>query len=188
MRLAPANPVRCPQSAPQPLARLASMISAKLRRGHALSAEHEFGAQASRVERVACAKKIHGTHIVYTGALSQFATSIRYVWLSARCSFCFAARFDFLPRLQFSAHSQRPQGGGRAVEGMDEECQQRGRDRRSERRAVSGAMEILGMYSQREAVAVRVVAAIWLRFAGCVTPFGWGASQTRTSKNGNASG
>ena len=26
-------------------------------------------------------------------------------------------------------------------------------------------MEILGMYSQREAVAVRVVAAIWLRFA-----------------------
>ena len=26
-------------------------------------------------------------------------------------------------------------------------------------------MEILGMYSQREAVAVRVVAAIWLRVA-----------------------
>ena len=26
-------------------------------------------------------------------------------------------------------------------------------------------MEILGMYSHREAVAVRVVAAIWLRFA-----------------------
>ena len=39
------------------------MISAKLRRGHALSAEHEFGAQASRVERVACAKKMHGTHV-----------------------------------------------------------------------------------------------------------------------------
>ena len=77
LRLPPANPVRCPQSAPQPLARLASMISAKLRRGHALSAEHEFGAQASRVERVACAKNIHGTHIVYTGALSHFATSIR---------------------------------------------------------------------------------------------------------------
>ena len=48
---------------------------------------------------------------------------------------------------------------------MDEEWQQRGRDRRSEHRAVSRAMEILGMYSQREAVAVRVVAAIWLRFA-----------------------
>ena len=30
---------------------------------------------------------------------------------------------------------------------------------------MSRAMEILGMYSQREAVAVRVVAAIWLRFA-----------------------
>lgn len=30
---------------------------------------------------------------------------------------------------------------------------------------MSGAMEILGMYSQREAVAVRVVAAIWLRLA-----------------------
>ena len=37
------------------------MISAKLRRGHALSAEHEFGAQASRVYRVACAKKRKGT-------------------------------------------------------------------------------------------------------------------------------
>ena len=48
---------------------------------------------------------------------------------------------------------------------MDEEWQQRGRDRRSELRAVSRAMEILGMYSQREAVAVRVVAAIWLCFA-----------------------
>jgi len=34
--------VRCPQSATQPLARFASMISAKLRRGHALSAEYEF--------------------------------------------------------------------------------------------------------------------------------------------------
>ena len=34
------------------------MISAKLRRGHALSAEHECGAQAaSRVDGVACAKK-----------------------------------------------------------------------------------------------------------------------------------
>ena len=77
LRLPLANPLRCPHSAPQPLARLASMISAKLRRGHALSAEHEFGAPASRVERVACAKKIHGTHVVYTGALSQFATSIR---------------------------------------------------------------------------------------------------------------
>ena len=85
--------------------------------------------------------------------------------MSARCSFCFAARFDFLPRLQFSAHSQRPQGGGRAVEGMDEEWQQRGRDRRSELRAVSRAMDILGMYSHPEAVAVRVVAAIWLRFS-----------------------
>ena len=49
--------VRCPQSAPQPLARFASMISAKLRRGHALSAEHECGAQASRVDGVACVKK-----------------------------------------------------------------------------------------------------------------------------------
>ena len=48
---------------------------------------------------------------------------------------------------------------------MDEEWHQRGRYRRSEHRAVSRAMEILGMYSQREAVAVRVVAAIWLRFA-----------------------
>ena len=67
VRLAPANPVRCPQSARQPLARLASMISAKLRRGHALSAEHEFGAQASRVERVACAKKMHGTHVGCAG-------------------------------------------------------------------------------------------------------------------------
>ena len=37
------------------------MIFAKLRRGHALSAEHEFGAQASRVDRVACAKKTKGT-------------------------------------------------------------------------------------------------------------------------------
>jgi len=61
LRLPPANPVLCPQSAPQLLARLASMISAKLRRGHALSAEHEFGAQASRVDRVACAKKTKGT-------------------------------------------------------------------------------------------------------------------------------
>ena len=61
LRLPPANPLRCPHSAPQPLARLASMISAKLRRGHALSAEHEFGAQASRVDRVACAKKTKGT-------------------------------------------------------------------------------------------------------------------------------
>ena len=33
------------------------MISAKLRHGHALSAEPEFGAQASRVDRVACALK-----------------------------------------------------------------------------------------------------------------------------------
>ena len=49
--------VRCPPSAPRPLARFVSMISAKLRRGHALSAEHEFGAQASRVDGVACAKK-----------------------------------------------------------------------------------------------------------------------------------
>ena len=57
LRLPPAIPVRCPQSAAQPLARFASMISAKLRRGHALSAEHEFGAQASRVDRVACALK-----------------------------------------------------------------------------------------------------------------------------------
>ena len=57
LRLPPAIPVRCPQSAPRPLARIASMISAKLRRGHALSAEHEFGAQASRVDRVACALK-----------------------------------------------------------------------------------------------------------------------------------
>ena len=53
LRLPPAIPVRCPQSAPQPLARFASMISAKLRRGHALSAEHECGAQASRVDGVA---------------------------------------------------------------------------------------------------------------------------------------
>ena len=65
--MAPANPVRCPQSARQPLARLASMISAKLRRGHALSAEHEFGAQASRAERAACAKKMHGTHVGCVG-------------------------------------------------------------------------------------------------------------------------
>ena len=42
---------------PQPLARFASMISAKLRRGHDLSAEHHFGALASRVDRVACSKK-----------------------------------------------------------------------------------------------------------------------------------
>ena len=49
--------VRCPQSAPRPLARFVSMISAKLRRGHALSAEHEFGAKASRVDGVACARK-----------------------------------------------------------------------------------------------------------------------------------
>ena len=49
--------MRCPQSAPRPLARIASMISAKLRHGHALSAEPEFGAQASRVDRVACALK-----------------------------------------------------------------------------------------------------------------------------------
>ena len=49
--------VRCPRSAPRPLARFVSMISAKLRRGHALSAEHECGAQASRVDGVACAKK-----------------------------------------------------------------------------------------------------------------------------------
>ena len=39
--------VRCPQSAPQPLARFASMISAKLRRG----------SQALRVHGVACAKQ-----------------------------------------------------------------------------------------------------------------------------------
>ena len=57
LRLPPAIPVRCSQSAPQPLARFASMISAKLRRGHALSAEHECGAQASRVDGVACAKQ-----------------------------------------------------------------------------------------------------------------------------------
>ena len=50
--------VRCPQSAPRPLARFVSMISAKLRRGHALSAEHEFGAQASRVDGVACGEKL----------------------------------------------------------------------------------------------------------------------------------
>ena len=43
LRLPLAIPVRCPQSAPQPLARFASMISAKLRRGHALSAEHDLG-------------------------------------------------------------------------------------------------------------------------------------------------
>ena len=55
--------VRCPQSAPQPLARFVSMISAKLRRGHALSAEHEFGAQASRVDRVACAERKKETHV-----------------------------------------------------------------------------------------------------------------------------
>ena len=61
LRLPPANPLRCPHSAPQPLARLASMISAKLRRGHALSAEHEFGAQASRAERAACAKQRKGS-------------------------------------------------------------------------------------------------------------------------------
>ena len=30
---------------------------------------------------------------------------------------------------------------------------------------MSGAMEILGMYSHREAVALRVAAAIWLRFS-----------------------
>ena len=54
--------MRCPQSAPQPLARLASMSSAKLRRGHALSAEHEFGAKASRVDGVACAKKKNRTY------------------------------------------------------------------------------------------------------------------------------
>ncbi len=64
LRLPPDNPVRCPQSAPQPLARLASMISAKLRRGHALSAEHEFEAQASRAERAACAKKRKGSLVV----------------------------------------------------------------------------------------------------------------------------
>ena len=57
LRLPPAIPVRCPQSAPQSLARFASMISAELWRGHALSAEHECGAQASRVDGVACAKK-----------------------------------------------------------------------------------------------------------------------------------
>ena len=57
LRLPPAIPGRRPQSAPQPLARFASMISAKLRRGHALSAEHECGAQAFRVHGVACAKK-----------------------------------------------------------------------------------------------------------------------------------
>ena len=55
--------VRCPQSAPRPLARFVSMISAKLRRGHALSAEHEFGAQASRVDRVACAERKKETHV-----------------------------------------------------------------------------------------------------------------------------
>ena len=49
--------VRCPQSAPRLLARFVSMTSAKLRRGHALSAEHEFGAKASRVDGVACAEK-----------------------------------------------------------------------------------------------------------------------------------
>ena len=64
LRLPPAIPVRCPQSAPQPLARFASMIPAKLRRGHALSAEHEFGAQASRVDGVACAKKRKKTYVV----------------------------------------------------------------------------------------------------------------------------
>ena len=63
LSLPPANPLRWPHSAPQPLARLASMISAKLRRGHALSAEHEFGAQASRVDRVACAKKKKGAYV-----------------------------------------------------------------------------------------------------------------------------
>ena len=60
VEVAPCYPVRCPQSAPQPLARFASMMSAKLWRGHALSAEHECGAQASRVDRVACAKKKKG--------------------------------------------------------------------------------------------------------------------------------
>ena len=63
LRLPPAIPVRCPQSAPQPLARFASMMSAKLWRGHALSAEHECGAQASRVDRVACAKKKKGAYV-----------------------------------------------------------------------------------------------------------------------------
>ena len=68
LRLPPAIPVRCPQSAPQPLARFASMISAKLRRGHALSAEHEFGGQASRAERAACAKKRKGTLVAAAAA------------------------------------------------------------------------------------------------------------------------
>ena len=49
--------VRCPQRAARRLARFVSMISAKLRRGHALSAEHEFGAKASRVDGVACGEK-----------------------------------------------------------------------------------------------------------------------------------
>ena len=63
LRLPPAIPVRCPQSAPQPVARFASMMSAKLWRGHALSAEHEFGARASRVQKDD-AKKRKGSLVV----------------------------------------------------------------------------------------------------------------------------
>ena len=127
------------------------MISAKLRCGHALSAEHDLGPRLPESSVWHVLKRDTGLLLCALQRLASLPP------VSAKSSCRRVAVFAW-QRVLISCPS-------RAVEGMDKEWQQRGRDRRSEHRAVSRAMEILGMYSHREAVAVRVVAAIWLRFS-----------------------